>query len=144
MSLDTLFKQKFQHIVKSKKNRENVVQYLKTKLPNNDPQQDTSLFYFLMYEMHVEWSLCPKLDELFSYLKTNNLGLNHVIFDDIKHRLKENDEFISNPPQVEEGVIECQRCKSKRTFSFSKQTRSGDEACTVFVRCAQCNFQFRM
>ena len=144
MTLETLFKQKFQHIIKSKKNRENIIQYLKKKLPNHEKQHETNLFYFLMYEMYVEWSLCPKLDELFLYMKTNNLGLDHIIFNDIKRRLKENDEFITNPPQVEEGVIECQRCKSKRTFSFSKQTRSGDEACTVFVRCAQCNFQFRM
>ena len=97
-----------------------------------------------MYEIFVEWSLCPKLDELFLYMKEQNLGFDHVIFNDIKHKINENDDFISNPPQVEEGVIECSRCKSKRTISFSKQTRSGDEACTVFVRCAECNHQFRM
>ncbi len=145
--MEATFKEKFQQIIKSKKNRENVVRYLKEKLPNqgnNITQEDLNTFYFLMYEMHVEWSLCPKLEELFLYMKEKNLGFDHVFFQEIKHKLKENDDFIANPPQVEEGVIECNRCKSKRTISFSKQTRSGDEALTVFVRCAECHFQFRM
>ena len=61
-----------------------------------------------MYEMHVEWSLCPKLEELFVH-ERKNLGFDHVFFLQIKHKLKENDDFIKNPPQVEEGVIECNR-----------------------------------
>ncbi|NDF99366.1 MAG: transcription factor S, partial [Chitinophagia bacterium] len=36
------------------------------------------------------------------------------------------------------------RCHSKRTFSFSKQTRRSDESSTVFVRCAMCHHTYRM
>lgn len=41
-------------------------------------------------------------------------------------------------PQVEEGMFQCSKCKSKKIFTMSKQTRSGDEAITVFARCSEC------
>lgn len=144
--LCTNFKDKFQHVIKSKKNRDNVIKYLNAKIPSKykEDLEIQNIFSFLMYEMHVEWSLCPKIEELFLYMKEKNIGLDHEKFNNVKNKIQENDDFISNPPQVEEGVIECSKCKSKRTISFSKQTRSGDEACTVFVRCAECHYQFRM
>lgn len=43
-------------------------------------------------------------------------------------------------PEVEEGMFECRKCKSKKIFTTSKQTRSGDESTTVFARCSNCKF----
>ena len=42
-----------------------------------------------------------------------------------------------SPAEVEEGVLEC-KCGSKRTISFTLQTRSGDEGTSVWARCVEC------
>ena len=49
----------------------------------------------------------------------------------------EQNDFIENPFEVEEGVIEC-KCGSKRVFSYSKQTRGADEPMTTFAQCMSC------
>ncbi|CCA61439.1 hypothetical protein AV955_gp082 [Diadromus pulchellus ascovirus 4a] len=41
-------------------------------------------------------------------------------------------------PEVEEGMFTCSACGSKKIYTTSKQTRSGDEATTVFAQCTQC------
>ena len=35
--------------------------------------------------------------------------------------------------------MECNRCGSNKTYSYTKQIRSGDEATTVFAICCKCN-----
>jgi hypothetical protein len=50
----------------------------------------------------------------------------------------EEDDFIENPFQVEEGVLECYKCGSKRTISYTKQTRSADEPASVIATCINC------
>ena len=39
--------------------------------------------------------------------------------------------------EIEEGVMECTKCGSKKTYSYTKQTRGGDEATTVFAICSE-------
>ena len=51
-------------------------------------------------------------------------------------------DYIKSPLEVEEGVIECNRCKSKRVFSYQKQTRGCDESSTTFAQCAKCGKQW--
>jgi DNA-directed RNA polymerase subunit M/transcription elongation factor TFIIS len=47
------------------------------------------------------------------------------------------DNFLKNPFEVQEGVLEC-RCGSKRVFSYQKQTRGADEPMTTFAQCVKC------
>jgi DNA-directed RNA polymerase subunit M/transcription elongation factor TFIIS len=61
----------------------------------------------------------------------------HGSFKTEQDLIDEQDDFIENPFEIEEGVIEC-RCGSKRVFSFSKQTRSADEPMTTYAECVQC------
>lgn len=68
----------------------------------------------------------------------------HPSFDEERERMRRLDDFLLQPPDVEEGMLECRRCHSRRTFSFSKQTRRSDESATVFVQCAQCGCNFRL
>ena len=50
----------------------------------------------------------------------------------------EQDNFIIQPFEIVEGITECKKCGSKRVFSFTKQTRGGDESSTTFNECLQC------
>lgn len=66
-----------------------------------------------------------------------NIGWNHPVFYSVTCRIKEQDDFIIKPFEVEEGVIEC-RCGSKRVFSYSKQSRSADEPMSTYAQCMVC------
>jgi len=107
-------------------------------------KEDAEEARYLLFEIFAEYLTHPKVNDIFSKIKNKELSWKHPGFDDIKRKYQEFDDFITSPPEVEEGVIECKKCGSKKTFSFSKQTRSADEATTVFVRCANCNSAFRL
>lgn len=79
-----------------------------------------------------------KLSALMYNLKNNKFEWDDVIYDDHKIRQNEEDDFIENPFQVEEGVLECYKCGSKRTISYTKQTRSADEPASVIATCINC------
>lgn len=132
--------------VMSKENRQKIYYFLKEMVEEEDLSSDEkyNLFLYIMYEIHTEWISLPKLEDLYTYIKRKKFGYEHEQFYSIRKSFQEEETFISNPPVIEEGVIQCRKCKSKRTFSFNKQTRSSDEAVTVFVRCVDCNTQFRM
>jgi DNA-directed RNA polymerase subunit M/transcription elongation factor TFIIS len=69
---------------------------------------------------------------------------NHPVFQEYRIKLEEEDNFLENPNiGIEEGIIECIKCKSKRTYSYQKQVRSSDEGFTLFVTCANCNASWR-
>ena len=59
------------------------------------------------------------------------------MFAELKRRQAELDEFLVNPFEVEEGVLEC-ACGSRKTFSYQKQTRAADESATTFAQCVTC------
>lgn len=132
--------------IMSKDNREKIYSYIKTLVDEEDISQEEKydLLLYIMYEIHTEWNSLPKLEDLFLYIKRKKIGYNHNEFKFIRDCFQEEEDFIMNPPIIEEGVISCKKCKSKRTFSFNKQTRSSDEQVTVFVRCVDCGTQFKM
>lgn len=77
-------------------------------------------------------------DEILKKIENKEYGFNYYMFEDLKNKQKEQDEYITNPPIVEEGVVECHKCHSKRVFSVSVQTRSGDEPMSVKAQCMIC------
>lgn len=40
--------------------------------------------------------------------------------------------------------IKCRKCGSENVYSESRQTRSGDEAMTVFYTCLDCDYRWRV
>jgi DNA-directed RNA polymerase subunit M/transcription elongation factor TFIIS len=44
----------------------------------------------------------------------------------------------NNLPEVPDSINPCHECKSLKTVSYTKQTRSSDEGATVFVKCTKC------
>lgn len=79
-----------------------------------------------------------KLSELKKDIMEGNIGWNDPVFDDYKFAQKEDDDFIENPFEVEEGALQCRACNSKRTISYSKQTRSADEPASTVATCINC------
>lgn len=64
----------------------------------------------------------------------------NIFFSKIRDKIEEENNFIENPiVDIEEGIIQCNKCKSHKTFSYQKQVRSSDEGFTLFVSCVDCN-----
>jgi DNA-directed RNA polymerase subunit M/transcription elongation factor TFIIS len=126
-------------IVHKEKNRENISKSLWKKAHHNYDEAT-----YMLYEIFADYLVSPKLGDIYTNMKNNHLSWEHPRLIKYKDQQKEYDDFLLAPPEVEEGVIECHYCHSKKTFSFSKQTRRADESATVFVRCANCGKSFRM
>ena len=88
------------------------------------------------------------------FLENNDINIRDLIknrkyewespcFDTQRLQIQEQDDFIENPFEVMEGVLEC-KCGSKRVFSYTKQTRSADEPMTTFAECAVCKSKWTM
>ena len=73
-------------------------------------------------------------------LPLDQVGWNHPRFQSIRDKINEENNFIENPViDIAEGIIQCNKCKSFKTFSYQKQVRSSDEGFTLFVNCVDCN-----
>ena len=83
-------------------------------------------------------------DHVMDAIRRRQYLFSHDAFEEIRLCIKEQEDFLNNPIQVEDGVIDCKKCGSSKTFSYAKQTRASDEGTTVFVTCAQCRHQFRL
>jgi DNA-directed RNA polymerase subunit M/transcription elongation factor TFIIS len=77
-------------------------------------------------------------DFILPRLAENLYGFNHPSFAVLKNRQREQDDYISTPYEVEEGVIQCGKCSSFRVFSSSVQTRAADEPMTTVAYCVKC------
>ncbi|NDE14258.1 hypothetical protein EBZ80_04935 [bacterium] len=124
--------------VKKSKNRAVISRFL-WKQAGRDPVYAD----FLCFEFLSELMCSMELKEVVRNLTEGRVGWQHPAFEGMRRAIRQHDEFLINPPEIQEGVIEC-RCGSRRTFSFSKQTRRADESATVFVRCSACGKTFRM
>jgi len=97
-----------------------------------------SAYKLLIYQFCGDILSGSSLDTVRELVKAGKTGWNHPTFDDIRFKREEQDNFIENPFEVEEGVLECGKCGSMRVFSFTKQTRSADEPMTTFAECIAC------
>ena len=76
-------------------------------------------------------------------IKNNKLSWNHHSFDEMNICVAEQNDFIKNPFEVEEGVFQCKQCGSKRVYSYAKQDRSCDEGTSVYAQCVACKAKWR-
>lgn len=85
-------------------------------------------------------------DTVSSFLKRvreKNSPFMNPVFDTHIERESSIDSFVSNPVDVVEGALTCPKCRSTRTFTYTKQVRSGDEGTSVFGVCASCTNKWR-
>ena len=75
------------------------------------------------------------IQDVIKILNYDKIGWKSDFYEKFRLNRAEEDEFIVNPIEVEEGVSECGKCGSKRVYSYQKQTRSADEPMTSFFSC---------
>ncbi len=78
------------------------------------------------------------LKALLASIKVGEVCWKHFSNEDRALRMEERDTFVVDGVPVEEGVLQCKKCKSWHVHSTSENTRSGDEGVTVFAQCADC------
>ena len=119
------------------KNQKNVTMFenLIFKMSNNSIETYNNLLLYVTNEISNKKSI----KNTYSNIKKQKFGWNSDNFVENKNKIEEHDHFIMNPFQIDEGVMECGKCGSQKTYSYTKQTRSGDEATTVFAICCNCN-----
>jgi DNA-directed RNA polymerase subunit M/transcription elongation factor TFIIS len=79
---------------------------------------------------------------LASDLKSGKIGWKNRCYDEIALTIEEFDNYLIKPFEVMEGVKQCVKCNSKKTWSIPKQIRSGDEGTSVISRCSECEYQW--
>jgi DNA-directed RNA polymerase subunit M/transcription elongation factor TFIIS len=112
--------------------------YLHTNKDNFEENYKSNLYQIIGDIINEE-----KLNDILSNIKNNKLGWSHKEFNEMANYIAEQNDFIKNPFEVEEGVFQCKKCGSKRVFSYSKQDRSADEGCSTYAQCVACKAQWR-
>lgn len=75
-------------------------------------------------------------------VKKGQIGWKSPTYALIEEKMTEFDEYLAKPFEVVEGVVECGKCHSKKTWSVQKQTRGSDEPMTTFSKCVECGYQW--
>ena len=112
-------------------------------------QQMYSYFLkYIKYDLKKSYDLCTSQvicdlhikghTEVLENIILGNIVWRHDFIKDVVDEVEEIRDYITKPLEVEEGVLICKRCESKRVFSYSKQTRGCDESSTTFAQCAKC------
>jgi DNA-directed RNA polymerase subunit M/transcription elongation factor TFIIS len=104
-----------------------------------------------MYQIINDIQEGIKLKDILNNIKNKNIFWDHHSFDQMLENIKEQNDFIENPFEIEEGVFQCKAfdtktekmCGSKKVFSYAKQDRSCDEGTSVYCECINCGAKWR-
>jgi len=105
-------------------------------------KMETEMREQVLYELCCDFMEKNTIKSCYKKLLDGKYCYGAPVFDEFELLQKEQDEFVTMPAEVEEGVLEC-KCGSKKTISFTLQTRSGDEATSVWARCVSCGTKWR-
>ena len=109
----------------------------------SDICDDEDTYKKILYQVITDISSGKNLQDILEDIKSHKVLWKHYSLNDFIKEEEEQDEFIVNPFQIEEGIVEC-RCGSKRVYSYSKQCRSGDEGVTSFHQCLKCKSKWSL
>ena len=77
-----------------------------SKNQTDDNEQLENIYIQNIYQIVGDISRGVKLKDILSNIKNGKLGWEHSAFNEIKNRINEQDGFIENPFQVEEGIFQ--------------------------------------
>lgn len=77
------------------------------------------------------------LDDLIIFIKDEKWDSIH------KERETYTDTMTYDNYDVEEGIYECGKCKSRKTKHYSLQLRRSDEPSTIFITCLSCGEKWK-
>jgi DNA-directed RNA polymerase subunit M/transcription elongation factor TFIIS len=86
-----------------------------------------------------------KLSEVLHLIKMNQLNYEASFYDTYRNDVLKEIKKLQTPVEVLEGIFTCPKCHSTKTYHYGIQTRSGDEAMTVFIHCQNkhCKYAWR-
>lgn len=122
------------------KNKGNVIK-LENKI--NEYCNNQVEYRLIMMEIIKYRNSGKSSNELMTILKSGKFLEQSKEYDYFRDKIQEHDGFLIKPFEVDEGVLECGKCGSTKTISYTKQTRSGDEATSVFALCYECNNKWK-
>jgi len=113
---------------------------------NEDEEWIKSQVYYDLYEEleEVNFQNYKKIRDRYIEEIINNkcLGWYHKTFKYLALKQKEHDEYLLNPFEVEEGVVQCPKCLSYKVYSYSIQLRAADEPMTTMAECTKCKLKW--
>ena len=104
---------------------------------------DPALYNEYILEVVEKVQQRHSLSSIMDMIKQEKLLFNSDAFREYRLDMDESDNYITNPFEIEEGVMECRKCGSNKVISYTKQMRSADEPATVFGICSKCNHKWR-
>lgn len=116
----------------------------------NDDELET-IYKHNIYQILGDILKGEKLNTILVNIKAGKIGWKHPAFKNMKNRLEEQDSFIENPFEVEEGVQQCKYmdkktgkvCNSKRVIYYQRQERGSDEPMTTYNTCCACGAKWK-
>ena len=125
-------------VLKNENNIKVIEKYIyEVSIIENDEETSKNNYLRYMYQIIGDILDGNKLKTLLDNIKDKKLGWNHSAFNEVTTKMEEQDDFIQNPFEVEEGVFQC-RCGSKKVYSYQKMCRGADEPMTSFAQCIEC------
>jgi len=136
MTIETASRQKVKDALKLVLTVEKNINILEKNI--HDVAKDDEFIYTnIAYQLVSDIKQGKKLKELLEEIKQQKLNWKHPSLADYINEEIEQDNFIIQPFEIVEGITQC-KCGSKRVYSYTKQTRGGDESSTTFNECLQC------
>ncbi len=83
------------------------------------------------------------LKDILNDIKTDNLGYTNKIFDELNKKQREKNDYLENPFEIVEGVVNCKKCGSNKTISSTKMDRASDEPLSIYAQCINCKHKWR-
>lgn len=109
-----------------------------------DKMYSSEEIYSILYELYFQLFLDQNKSSIFERLENNLILFEHEGFKEEQLDVIEENSFIEKPPEIKEGLMECKFCKSYKTVSYERQTRSADEQATIYIKCLVCKRQSKV
>ena len=137
-----------QSILKSKdvKKYEEDIHIMCVKISEESGEDLDSIYAQHAYEKVGELREGGDKKQILEDIRKNNTGFDSSCFSKIKNDSEIDAKIITEGMKIKKGDIPCKnsKCKSTETYYYSQQTRSADEASSIYLICVSCGSKSRI